>query len=142
MSQVINQDLPELNEDEDLRFTRATRKELIRAILKDGQPTETKDRMVLLSALNDMDRSTISLKKIKSDEGMGNKQQAAASILAAILTDPRLRQLDQNPVSSDTPRQIPTFDEACVEIDVNPGELEDKHKGEDYASFTARMSVK
>lgn len=140
--QVLSeQDLPEMNEDEDLRFTHATRKLLIKQIMKDGPPTETKEQMVLLSALNDMDRTTIGLKKIKSDEGMGNKQQAAAAMLAAILTDPRLKQLDQIPATSDAPRQIPTFDAECVDVIVNPGELEENNKGEDFASFNARMGI-
>lgn len=142
MSTTSEQDLPELREEEDLRFTRHIRKQLISSMMENGKPpTETKDRVVLLAALNDMDRVTIGLKKIKTDEGLGNKQLAAAAMLAEVLNDSRIKQIGKVDVVEGVTRTLPTFDESCVATDVKPGELDIAPQSETYTAFTQRMGM-
>jgi hypothetical protein len=89
---------PTVSSDSDdavLAYTCGIRQQLVAAIVKGGMPAETKEQMVLLTALADMDRTALGKKKIKSDEGVSGARVAAAATLAQLFMDPRLKQLGQ-----------------------------------------------
>lgn len=131
----------ELSEEADLLMTRNLRAELVKSMVKQGVPTDPKEQQIFLAALNDMDRSALSLKKIKSDEGLGNKQLAAAALLAQVFNDPRIKQIDKVEDIVGSTRVIPELDESFVPSAVTPGELDTTPPVETYASFTERMGM-
>lgn len=139
MSQVTTQS-SENTEDADLEFTRQIRRDLINEMKKQGLPTDLKDRALLLTALNDCDRTALMIKKIKSDEGMGNKAAAAASMLATLLNDPRVKQIGiaDASVSRQVVPALPADLEAPV---VKEGELDMSPSNETYATFTERHAI-
>lgn len=137
----IPTDATELSEDADLLMTRNLRAELVKSIVKGGVPTDPKEQQVLLTALNDMDRSALTLKKIKSDEGLGNKQLAAAALLAQVFNDPRIKQIDKVEDIVGSTRVIPELDESIIPSSVTPGELDTTPPVETYESFTERMGM-
>lgn len=139
MSQaLVNQsDSPE---DQDLEFTRGIRKQLVENMTKGGLPTDFKDRSLLLTALNDMDRSALGIKKIKSDEGLGNKAAAAASMLATLLNDPRIKSVGI--ASGDNVRRdLPMLPVDLVEPEIQEGELDNRPSSESYSTFSDRMGI-
>lgn len=73
-----------LTDDDILRFTQATRKRLVDKIVEDGLPSDNKDRMVLLTALADMDRTALGNKKIGAAESIAEADRIAASAIAQI----------------------------------------------------------
>lgn len=73
-----------LTDDDILRFTQATRKKLVDSIVQDGLPTDNKDRVVLLTALADMDRTALGNKKIGAAESIAEADRIAASAIAQI----------------------------------------------------------
>lgn len=139
MSQVNTHD-GENTEDADLEFTRSIRRDLILEMKKDGLPKDAKDRALLLAALNDTDRTALMIKKIKSDEGMGNKAAAAASMLATLLNDPRVKQIGVATVGS--AREVaPALPSNLSDPVVKDGELDTNPVRETYASFTERVAI-
>ena len=142
--------MSKFNEDEDIAFVRDVRKQLIREMTKDEDgkiqmPTETKDRMVLLTALNDMDRTSLSLKKIKSDEGIADMQAQAAATIAALYKDPNLKNIDVVDVvavditEEERVKRIPKFDTTQVQVEIMPGELDINPVNESFDEFMARQ---
>lgn len=89
MSEIVLKE----NEEDDLDFVRGIRKDLIKSIVKRGMPEDIKDRSILLTALADMDRTSLGKKKIKSDEGISNTQLMAAKIAADIFTNNDVKML-------------------------------------------------
>lgn len=74
------------DEIKDLSFVREKRKELIRDMTAEGLPKDKGDRMVLLTALSDMDRAALTKLRIKSDDKKNEQNAQAASIIAKLLT--------------------------------------------------------
>lgn len=139
MSQVTTQS-SENTEDADLEFTRQIRRDLINEMKRDGLPKDAKDRALLLAALNDSDRTALMIKKIKSDEGMGNKAAAAASMLASLLNDPRIKSIGIAEVGA--VRQVTPALPADIENPVvKEGELDMTPSNESYATFTERHAI-
>ncbi len=139
MSQVTTQS-SENTEDADLEFTRQIRRDLIIEMKRDGLPKDAKDRALLLAALNDSDRTALMIKKIKSDEGMGNKAAAAASMLASLLNDPRIKSIGIAEVGA--VRQVTPALPADIENPVvKEGELDMAPSNESYATFTERHAI-
>lgn len=129
-------------EDQDLAFTQEVRRKLVTEIAKDGKmPEETKDRMVLLSALADMDRQSLGVKKIKSDEGLGNKQLAAAATLAQLFNNPELKTLGRASESAPRLSAPPVLDADIAPTTIIEGELDAAPSGESYETFTKRLGM-
>lgn len=126
------------NEDIDLAFTQEVRRRLVNKLTENNSvPTETKEQAILLNALADMDRQALGVKKIKSDEGLGNKQVAAASILAQLFTDPNLKNIGHGQRSD----AIPVLDESIVPSAIADGELDTVPSNESYDTFTKRLGM-
>ena len=144
--------MSELNEDDDISFVRSVRVKLIKDLTKGDKPDEihtpgeTKDRMVLLSALADMDRTSLNLKKIKSDEGLANKEMAAAMMIASMFKDPNIKNIGTVEVidaeSPEAIKAIPKFDTSMVSVEIVPGELDLQPANENFDEFMARQAKK
>lgn len=131
----------ENTEDLDLEFTRAKRKEIVEALTPKGKvPTDLKEISTILNALDGMDRASLSKKKIKSDEGIGDKNLQAVEVLSRIFTDPRLKGIGSAP--ADPNRVIPTLSDDLVLPMIMPGELDQIGPTENYESFMARVAPK
>jgi hypothetical protein len=126
------------SEDIDLAFTQDVRRRLVNKLTENNSvPTETKEQAILLNALADMDRQALGVKKIKSDEGIGNKQVAAASILMQLFNDPNIKNVGRGQRSGD----IPVLDSSIVPDNIVDGELETTASTESYDSFTKRLGM-
>lgn len=125
-------------ESQDLEFTRDLRKRLISDMTKDNLPTDNRDRITLLAALNDMDRSALAVMKIKSDEGIGNKAAEAQAIIAAMLTHPDIKKIGRAEVIDGATRVVDDLPEGVGVVDVLPDELSTNHVTEGYEDFMKR----
>jgi hypothetical protein len=126
-------------EDSDLEFTRAKRKELVAAITEKGMPTETKDRLTLLAALDGMDKAALSKKKIKSDEGVSDKNVQAIETITKLFADARLKNMSK--VVGSLEASIPVLREDLPLPVLVPGELDEQSDSEDYEAFTHRTNM-
>jgi hypothetical protein len=59
---------PSLNDEQLLNYTQNYRTQLVEVMVKDGMPVDSKDRLVLLSALDSIDKQAINKKKIATAE--------------------------------------------------------------------------
>lgn len=76
-----------LDDEARLNLTQSTREKIIRDLTKDGKiPGETSDRVILMQALDGMDRTVLAKTKIKSDDRAQQQQTAATSLIAQLLT--------------------------------------------------------
>lgn len=70
----------------DLEFTRTLRKGFINNLMPNGEfPESQENRAQLLTALNDMDRASLSRLKIKSDNALAKAQQATAQVMTNVI---------------------------------------------------------
>jgi hypothetical protein len=124
------------NEDQDLEFTKSVRKKLINSLTKDctKMPEDVKDQSILLQALDGMDRMSIAKKKIKSDEGISDKQLIAAETISQIFKTKDIRQIHR----SDEIGEIKLLEAGVVDVVILEGELEDTPRSNNYESFMAK----
>ena len=124
------------DEDSDLDFTKGMRKTLVNHLTKSGSamPEETKQQMVLLQALDGIDRAALAKLKIKSDEGASTAQNAALS-LAAIFNDPRTKTVG---LIENSNRQPPEFDASIMPTVLVDGELDLVSGSDSYEAFILR----
>lgn len=76
-----------LEDEARLNLTQQTREKIIRDLTKEGKiPEQTSDRVILMQALDGMDRTVLAKTKIKSDDRAQQQQNAATSLIAKLLT--------------------------------------------------------
>lgn len=130
----------ELTDDDVLKLTQSTRYKLVNAITAEGMPVDKGDRMVLLTALADMDRTALGNKKI------GAKDKNTAAVLLAAQIFERL----SNQFGNRSPFEAPNSDvsddaipvlsaEALPESEIGQGETEIGISQENYDEFMSRM---
>lgn len=124
------------DEDSDLDYTKEMRKKLVNHVTGGGNkmPEETKQQMVLLQALDGIDRAALSKLKIKSDEGATTSQNAAL-LLAAIFNDPRTKNVG---LVENTNREPPVFDINIKPTVLVEGELDLISGSDSYEAFLLR----
>lgn len=124
------------DEDSDLDYTKEMRKKLVSHVTGGGNkmPEETKQQMVLLQALDGIDRAALSKLKIKSDEGATTSQNAAL-LLAAIFNDPRTKNVG---LVENTNREPPVFDINIKPTVLVEGELDLISGSDSYEAFLLR----
>ncbi len=123
---------------DDLKFTQDLRRVLVRDYLgKDpaavaGDP----EKLAQLSTLmNDMDRASLGIMRIKVDEKGGNAAAAVLAALPALFSRPDLKTLGNEGSRTATP----VLEDGLVEFEIVPGEMEAGISTEDHAAFLARM---
>lgn len=124
------------DEDSDLDYTKEMRKKLVNHVTGGGNkmPEETKQQMVLLQALDGIDRAALSKLKIKSEEGATTSQNAAL-LLAAIFNDPRTKNVG---LVENTNREPPVFDINIKPTVLVEGELDLISGSDSYEAFLLR----
>ncbi len=134
MSNLTDQPKALDDEDLDLNYTREIRKSLITDMTKSGMPTETKDRMTLLVALSDIDKAAISKKKIKSDEGISNKNLVAVETIAHIFNTKNVREIPPSEIIG----EIKEVSEV-IDVSINEGELSQNSENMNFDAFMSKM---
>ena len=127
------------DEDSDLDYTKEMRKKLVNHVTGGGNkmPEETKQQMVLLQALDGIDRAALSKLKIKSEEGATTSQNAAL-LLAAIFNDPRTKNVG---LVENTDREPPVFDINIKPTVLVEGELDLISGSDSYEAFLLRNEI-
>lgn len=69
-----------------LQYTQNKRKNLIESLTIKGQPADRGDKMVLLAALDGMDKVALTKMRIKTDDKQSNVQAQSIAILGKLLT--------------------------------------------------------
>ena len=124
------------DEDSDLDYTKEMRKKLVNHVTGGGNvmPEGPKQQMVLLKALEGIDRAALSKLKIKSDEGATTSQNAVL-LLAAIFNDPRTKNVG---FVENTDREPPVFDVNIKPTVLVEGELDLISGSDSYEAFLLR----
>lgn len=97
--------ISKLTDDEKLDYTNDIRNKLILKLTKDGAPEDTKSQFVLLTALSDMDRSSINKKRI----GVARQQMEIDLVVAKAIAT-LSNTIDTNPFENkNSVRQMPNL---------------------------------
>lgn len=127
-------------EESDLEFTNKIRKNMIRNLVGDeGVATkDVKDLNVVIKALDGIDKSALTKLRIKSDEGISNKNLEASTNIAHILSTRTAQEL--LPQSKEIQGNILEIDDNLIEgITIVEGELETNPIPLNYDSFMNKM---
>ena len=74
-------------EQQDIQYTRNKRKQIITGLMSNGVPQESKLLAVALTALNDMDRTSVARMRIKTEEKASDLTAANSELVAALLLE-------------------------------------------------------
>lgn len=124
--------------DLDLEFVRQKRKEIINSLTANGVPGDNDKVQILLGALSDMDRTSLSKKKIKVDKDVGNNQAQAMELIATMFSDTRIKKYGVS--ESLTNRELPQLSNDIPEPILVDGETSQQAELENYDSFMARIN--
>ena len=124
--------------DLDLEYVRQKRKEIINSLTANGVPGDNDKVQILLGALSDMDRTSLSKKKIKVDKDVGNNQAQAMELIATMFSDTRIKKYGVS--DSLTNRELPLLGNDIPEPILVEGETSQQAELENYDSFMARIN--
>lgn len=124
-------------EELDLEYTRAKRKEFVDMMTKNGPPSDIREASIMLQALDGIDRAALGKLKIKSDEGIGSAQAAAAAMLASLFNDPRTKTIGRVDGVDRIPPELILDTDSIVIIE---GELDIVPKQDSYDTYSARAA--
>lgn len=126
------------SEDRIHAFVHHHRVQLVKEMMEDGKmPTETKDRVVLLAALKDMDSSALSRKRLAVDANNGEITAGATAIIAKLLTSmPNNSRRDLTPVEG---REAPKLGPEFPEPDLLEGETAVTLPQQSYDTFMSKF---
>lgn len=118
-----------MGDDDVLSFTQRHRKNLVDEITREGLPKDKGDRIVLLTALGDMDRTALGNKKIGSKEKTSMADRMAALAIAKIAGQfggQSPFEAQPGTAASVAPRRGPVTlkDDGLGELTLAPGETE------------------
>ena len=132
--------------EETLLYTQQMRRRLVSHIVGTNgskMPDDPKEAKVLLTALSDMDRQVLALKKIESDQGLGDKQLQAAAIIGEIFNDKRLENFNRIPLKEGAGLTgTPVLGDDLPPVPVVDGELSALGLPESYEVFLSRTSLR
>lgn len=130
-------------EDNVLTYTQKKRQQLVTQLMGENgeklQNLEKGDKMVVLAALDGMDRAALGRKRLKTDEKIGASQAQAAAIIAQVLQAPGAMhagmvidgQIQQA-------RPVPQLPTSLPEPEVVPGEMDSDAAQMDFDTFMAQ----
>jgi hypothetical protein len=131
-----------LDDDQVLQYTQGLRKQLVTAIVEKGMPEDNKDRMVLLGALADMDRTALGNKRINKDEEIARDDRAAASILARVYeTLGGKNPFEQGVTIEGQARQVKLPEKLLEVVEFVDGETDIGISSESYEDFARRTDM-
>lgn len=123
---------PEISAEQDIQFVRGKRKFIVDTLMKDNKiPEDRTAASVLLAALDGLDRSAISRKRIASD----NKNAQANGAVAAIISKMLMQVNNTTPTTIDEERVIPVLGNDLGTVEILPGELDIGTKTISYAAI-------
>ena len=124
------------SEDNILAFAQATRKGIVKDLLKAGTPTDPDNVKIVLGALKDMDSQAIGRKRIKVEEKHNDIQAQSAAMIARVLAETNGG--DCYKVIEGIAREIPTLPKHIPDPVLVEGETEEISKtNHTYETFTA-----
>lgn len=126
MSDVIEK----VGEDEDLRFTQSIRRQ-IASELSGKKDLENSDKTMLVQLLDGMDRQALTIKRLKVEEGVGNKAVAAQQAIANLISQGVLIGHGIVPGAG----AIPSTEGKIPEVPILDGELHEGQSSLDYDTF-------
>ena len=126
-------------EAQDLAYSRGIRMDIVDGYMDGGPPTDAADVSLVLSALNDIDRSTISQARMrnqkKTDDALTN-----AAVIAGVLLKVGHGSQQQNdlPITDVTPpKELPL----ALEVkDLHAGETEIENRHVEFEQFDAEAA--
>lgn len=129
-----------LNDDSHLHFSQEIRKRLVNQYIVDGLiPVDPKMATLLLSALKDMDKVTLSLKKIDAEKESGDADRQALAEFHRLTSMVGAR--DYHRVDSPA-GDLPSFDPNDIpSIELAPGELEVGAEPIDYDALMNKQDA-
>jgi hypothetical protein len=138
-----NQIPPALDEDQVLAYTQNVRKNIVADLTKGKAFPENKGQQILLmQALDGMDRAALTSKRIKSDEKTSQGVAGAAGIIAQMLSQMGGMVHMPKPVDGEIVNVEPKMlTEEIPEPQLVPGEIEINAGQMDYNSFVTSMGV-
>lgn len=124
--------------DQDIEYVRIKRKQIIDKLTEKGVPDDESTVALLLGALTDMDRTSLSRKKIKveSDAVASNKQ--AADLIASIFNQPNSKQLGMG-ANNGVMGIIPSVEGRLPQVEMLPGEMDVNPMQLDYDAFMSKF---
>ncbi len=134
-----------MNDDDVLSYTQGVRKAIVDAKIAQGVETlDAKDTTVLLSALADMDRQSLTKKKIQTDNNNAEADRLAQQIIAKTFAHLGNRSPFAAPVDEHAIKAVPfeapdVIIGGFVELD---GEAEIGLADETYSDFMKRTAAK
>ena len=109
-------DILNIEEQRVINLTQNVRERLVNSMIVNGQmPDDNEDRSVLLMALRDLDKTTLTTAKLRIDNKQADGLASAADIVGKLLSQTTLRKNE--------PRQLDIPEEHLV-IDLVPGEID------------------
>lgn len=134
-----------MNDDDVLSYTQGVRRAIVEAKIAEGvEKLDAKDTTVLLSALADMDRQSLSKKKIQSDNNNAEADRLAQQVIAKTFAHLGNRSPFAVAVGEQTTKAVPfeapdVIVGEFIELD---GEAEIGLADETYSDFMKRTASK
>jgi hypothetical protein len=130
-------------EDHVLTYTQKKRQQIVTAMMgEDGEKLnslEKGDKMVVLAALDGMDRAALGRKRLKTDEKIGASQAQAAALIAQVLQTPGAMQAGMVIDGQIQERRaVPQLPVGLPEPEVVPGEMDSDAAQMDFDTFMAQ----
>lgn len=134
------EEIPALPSDETIfAFVHHRRTQLVKALTKGGKmPQDTKDQMVLLSALKDMDGAAVSRKRLQIDAGGNDVARANAALVANILRHVNHNANQSTPAPTGVQREIPKLGDEFPNPELLDGETATTLPQQSYATFMSK----
>lgn len=126
-------------DDNDLSFVREKRKQIINHYLDQGidKLTDVKEVALVATLLNDMDRTALSKKRLKTDDKKNNNSAAAIDLISKIFTEKNVK--DIVPEDAVAKLVAPELEMTLDNVRVVEGEMDTNVSVEDYESFMNRV---
>lgn len=124
-----------LNDARLLDFTMRKREEIVNKLTEKGLPDEKSDKVMLISALDGIDRTILTRSRIKADTKIADSQAQATSLIANILNNvssKNIKQLDSN-------REIPVLTIDHADIVFIEGEKDTGTQNCDFDTFMTKF---
>ena len=131
-------------EEQDIDYVRTLRKTIINSLVDEKnkpKSTDTKDIAVLGSLLSDMDRTALSIKRLKLEEVNSKNGSESAALIASILTQLTGKYMRPEVDESD-PTDIPFLAESDKLTQISEGLADSDPGNETYSEFKKRMDGK
>lgn len=129
-----------MTDEQVLAYTQHKRKFIVSKLIANNQlPGDKDEKVMLLQALDGMDRAALGNKRIKADEKTANGMAGAAGIIAQMLTQIGTLTRDNiSPLEILERVEAPSLSNEIPEPILVPGELETNASQLDYDSFMSR----